>query len=149
MLGCSIYQCIRGLLHTVLFHLVTLFQWSSILICCCQHGTQPVTIVIPDSNMKILVCECIMGLYVMLPGLIFLVPVTGQHFWVLVCSHQWGWHVCDILHHVLQVADALVVQSHIPLLFHLTLHLRGDQLVHFCYHGCLRHNQGKQNYDGL
>jgi hypothetical protein len=86
---------------------------------------------------------------VILPGLMSPVPVTGQHFWVLVCSHQWGWHVCNILHHVLQITDALVVQSHIPVLFYFSLHLRSDQLVHICHHGCLRHNKGNTLHDVL
>jgi hypothetical protein len=75
------------------------------------------------------------------------VPVTGQHFRVPVCSHQWRWYVCNIFHHVLQITNALVVQSDILVLFHLSLHLCSDKLIHFCHHGCLWHNQGKQNND--
>jgi hypothetical protein len=71
------------------------------------------------------------------------VPVTGEHVRVSVCSHQRWWYVRHVLHHVVQITDALVLQPHLPLLFHLAVHLRHNQLIHFCHNGCLWHYKGK------
>lgn len=68
---------------------------------------------------------------------IFTVSLACQHVRVPVRSHQRRRYVRYILHDVLQVSHALVVQSHLPLLLHQPLHLCCTQSFHFRHHGCL------------
>lgn len=69
------------------------------------------------------------------------IPFAGNDVRMSVRINQRRRYVRNVLHNVIEVTNAVVVQSHLSLFVHWPLHLRGAVAVHCGHHGRLRHHQ--------